>query len=118
MGLTHAQVRYVIEKKTEISNQEKIAAVISGPVAQETRKSVFDVMARLEDCLVEIEALKDERGVLRDRVAVLSEKRMLIAEARSTLESIYNIRVLNDFITEVIAQTKASILSGEVSPGT
>lgn len=111
LGLTHAQVRKVIEKKTEITKQEKIAALVSSATTQETNRSVFDIMARLEECLEEIEELKDEVGPLKDRVAVRAEKRMLVAEARSTLESIYNIRVLNDFITEVTA-----ILESE-SPG-
>ena len=103
LGLTHGQVRTVLVKRPDNQGQQKIAAVISSPVVQATQKSVFDIMARLEESLKLIEALQDENGRLDHRVAVLSERRQLIAEARTTLESIYNIRVLNDFIAEVVA---------------
>ncbi|MBN9393456.1 MAG: hypothetical protein J0I20_35825 [Chloroflexi bacterium] len=111
LGIKPNKVYLITSKKTEAIQQEKIAALVSKPVVQETRKSVFDIIARLEDCLDEIEDLKDTPGQLKDRVAVRTEKRMLIAEARATLESIYNIKLLNDFI-----DTVTTILESE-APG-
>jgi IS30 family transposase len=114
LGLSKTKVHGALVKRGNTHKQQEVAALVSGPVADQTRKSVFDTMARLEECLLELEDLRDkERAVdpLKDKVLLRAEKRMLIAEARATLESIYNIRVLNDFVTEVTA-----ILESE-SPG-
>lgn len=100
-GLTQTRVHNALARQGDTEQQQKIAAIISSPVARETRKSVFDIIARLEECLGEIETLKEVEGRLADRVAVRTEKRMLIAEARATLESIYNVRLLDEFINEV-----------------
>lgn len=109
--ITKTKVHTALSKRDISNQQQKVAALVSKPLVQETQKSVFDIMARLEECLTEIEELMDNAGPLKDMVAVRSEKRMLIAEARATLESIYNIRVLNDFVTEVTA------ILEEQSPG-
>jgi predicted transcriptional regulator len=111
LGLTQTKVHNAIARYGQGQQQQKVVALVSKPLVQETQKSVFDIMARLEECLTEVEKLMDDAGPLKDRVAVRSEKRMLIAEARATLESIYNIRVLNDFVTEVTA------ILEEQSPG-
>jgi len=101
--LTQSTVHRALAKQTGTESQQRLTEVIAGPTAIATRKSVFDTMARLEESLTLIEALTNEGGRLADKVSVLTERRMLIAEARQTLESIYNIRVLNDFISEVTA---------------
>jgi DNA-binding transcriptional MerR regulator len=102
-GFTKSQIETALSKRPDNESQQKVATLLMSPVVEATQKSVFDVMARLEESLTLIEGLQDEPGRLDHRVAVLSERRQLIAEARTTLESIYNIRVLNDFIAEVVA---------------
>jgi AcrR family transcriptional regulator len=115
VGCSKDTVNFHIKKR----EKEKNAALLNEAVAGAANKiqkpdTVFDIMAGLEFCLQEVNKLlsMDLSGApLRDKLAVRTELRQLIREARETLESIYNIRILNEFITQV------STVLEEQSPG-
>ena len=86
LNLSYSQVRTALDKQNLSTQQAKTVALVQEPVVQQTTKSVFDIIEQLEECLKEINDLRGKDGPLKDRVAVQSEKRMLVAEARNTLE--------------------------------
>jgi hypothetical protein len=117
--ISKGKVERCLRDRKDTPRQQTIAALAQKSVVNQTKQSVFDIAAGLQMCLDEtLKLLKVEfekagndpenpeaisQVKLRDQVAVRAELRQLFAEARKTLEVIYNVQQFQTFINVVIS---------------
>ena len=105
VGVTKTRVHTALKIRAGGMRDEKVAALLSKTTTKAVKRSVMNMLAILEECLTDLDALKTNEtdAPLRDKVALVAEKRTLVETVRDTLSLIADIKVWYAVIQEITA---------------